>query len=170
MFVTKAWGQRKDREVGTREVYRDTRSLATQPCMPGPENWVMGWSDCQKIVMSEGLFVPHFLHGPQILSFPSAQTYGGSDVFTPTWRIRPASFPLPWAKPQLHSPNRLSPEIVFGFSVALSWRQEVDGTGGEGLRSARFPPPTNLSTCKNRKSHELIISTGSFSAFPVLHL
>lgn len=90
----------------------------------------MGWRVCQKTVMSEGPFVFLFVHGPLILSFPSAQTQGGSDFFTHAWSILPASFPLPRAKPQLHFPKRLSSEVVFGFSVALSQRQEVDRTGG----------------------------------------
>lgn len=73
--------------------------------MPGQENWAMGWSVCQKTVMSEGPFVFHFVPSPQILSFPSAQTHRG--ISDPThWSILPARLPLPWAKPQLHSPKK----------------------------------------------------------------
>lgn len=119
MFVTKAQGQMKDREVG------DKGSLATQLCMPGQENWAMAWSVCQKTVSHVGgPFVFHFVHSPQILSFPSAQTH--RVISSPThWSILPVHLSLPWAKPQLHFPKRLFPETVFGFSVALSQRQEV---------------------------------------------
>lgn len=105
MFVTKAWSQMKDREVGGQ------RKSSHSALNTGQESWVMGWSVCQKTVMSEGLFV--LVHSPQILSFPSAQTQGGSDFFTRTWSTLPASFPLPWAKPQLHSPKRLSRDCVW---------------------------------------------------------
>lgn len=125
----------------------------------------MGWSvSAKKTVMSEGPFVFLFVHSPQVLSFLSAQTQGGSDFFTRTWSTLPPLSPYPGLIPNF-TPQRDCPEIVFGFSVALSQRQEVGRTGG-GLRFARFPPPTNLSTCKDRKSHELTISTGSSFAFP----
>lgn len=103
----------KDREVG------DKGSLVTLVCWPGQEIWLMGWgwSVCQKTVTSEDPFV---LLGPQILSFHSALTH--SDF----WSILPVCFPLT----QLPSPKRLSPEIVLGFSVALSQRQGMGLTGG----------------------------------------
>lgn len=104
MFVTKAWSQMKDREVG------DKGSLATQLCMPGQENLVMEWSVCQKAVMSEGPFVFHFVHGPQILSFPSAQTHGV--ISSPTRGVAflpafPYSGPCPNFTPQRDCPQRL---------------------------------------------------------------
>lgn len=99
MFVTKAWGQMKDREVG------DKGSLVTLVCWPGQETWVMGWgwSVCQKTVTSEDPFV---LLGPQILSFHSALTH--SDFCSYTWSILPVCFPLTLGQ----APTSLPKEIV----------------------------------------------------------
>lgn len=118
MFVTKARGQMKDREVGGQR----KSSHAALHARPGELG--DGVERLPKDSHVGRPFVFHFAHSPQILPFPSAQTH--RVISSPThWSILPARLPLPWTKPQLHSPKRLSPEILFGFSVPLSQRQEV---------------------------------------------
>lgn len=92
----------------------------------------MGWSDSQKTVMSEGLFVSCFVHGPQILSFPSAQTHGGSDFFTAPpphgesiLPVFPYPGPSPNFTPQRDCPQRLCLALVWLCPRGRRWSGQV---------------------------------------------